>query len=261
MKKNKPLILCFSAFLILIAAYPALAAKSKLEVYMKKHPIKFYSFVIGIPFGLAGILLGLNYLTNEDARRQFGQQRELKRKRAARDARLAQIPVGKIKAASLPRAKLIYRDSDDKTIEYTLPIDKETTIGRAATNDIILATESVSRIHAKIRPQREGYVVYDLLSRHGTYINTIEKEMYLLRSGDTINIKHNILIFKLTAEIETRNISDVLREKTKEIKEKEIKEREEATEEKKKVDVFDYVVYSGDDEKEKENPLDENGKG
>ena len=259
MKKDKIALLYFAALFLFICGSPALAGKSKLEKYMKKHPVKFYALVIGIPFGFAGILLGLNYLTNEEAREQFRKQRELKRKRAERDALLAQIPTGKIDGLFLSKAKLIYRDKDDKTIEYILPTNRETTIGRGAANDVILETESISRNHAKIRPQREGYFIYDLLSRHGTYINTIKKDMCLLRGGDTINIKHNILIFKLAAEAEARNITEVLRDKTREIKEKEAREREAETEKKKgRVDVFDYVVYSKEDKGQKS--LDENKK-
>jgi len=44
-------------------------------------------------------------------------------------------------------------------------------IGRAPLNDVVLEQPGVSRQHAGIRGDSEGYWVADLGSRNGTYVN------------------------------------------------------------------------------------------
>ena len=44
-------------------------------------------------------------------------------------------------------------------------------IGRAVDSDILLAGDSVSRVHAELRPTRAGWVLVDVASAHGTFVD------------------------------------------------------------------------------------------
>ena len=63
-----------------------------------------------------------------------------------------------------------------------------TTIGRSGDNDIVLMDREVSRHHAEIRVEGENYVIADLGSTNGTFVNDqrIARPMRL-RDGDHIS--------------------------------------------------------------------------
>ncbi len=64
------------------------------------------------------------------------------------------------------------------------------TIGRAPLNDIVVDSPCVSRQHAGIRGDSEGYWIADLGSRNGTYVNgeKLGTEPRLLRNFDRIEL-------------------------------------------------------------------------
>jgi hypothetical protein len=57
------------------------------------------------------------------------------------------------------------------------------TIGRMPDSTIVLADPNVSRNHAEIRPQGDGYVVVDLGSTNGTRVNGVKVTQHELRDG------------------------------------------------------------------------------
>ena len=63
-------------------------------------------------------------------------------------------------------------------------------IGRAPLNDIVLEQPGVSRQHAGIRGDSEGYWVADLGSRNGTYVNgeMLSAEPRKLKNFDRIEL-------------------------------------------------------------------------
>ena len=65
-----------------------------------------------------------------------------------------------------------------------------TMIGRAETNDIVVRETRVSRQHAVIRGQRDGYWIQDLSSSNGTFVNgqEVHAEGRRLRHGDRIGL-------------------------------------------------------------------------
>ncbi len=80
-----------------------------------------------------------------------------------------------------------------------LRIQGSCSFGRAATNQVVLADERVSRRHAIIHTQREGeFWLLDLGSSNGTYINgrRVSKPSRL-RNGDTIQIGAFQAVFRL----------------------------------------------------------------
>lgn len=69
------------------------------------------------------------------------------------------------------------------------PLDKPIlTIGRSLENQFVLDHPSVSRYHAQLRAWNDQYVLFDLSSRSGTFVNGQRIQQAALRSGDLICI-------------------------------------------------------------------------
>jgi hypothetical protein len=70
-----------------------------------------------------------------------------------------------------------------------------TTIGRHPDSDIFLDDITVSRRHAEVRRGNEGFLLHDVGSLNGTYVNRERVEETGLRSGDEIQIGKFKLVF------------------------------------------------------------------
>ncbi|MEG6615241.1 DUF3662 and FHA domain-containing protein [Peptococcaceae bacterium 1198_IL3148] len=70
-------------------------------------------------------------------------------------------------------------------------------IGRRELNDIVLKDPSVSRIHAQIEVKDDTYVLTDLNSTNGTYVNDVRISQKVLKSGDTIVFGTTVCTFKV----------------------------------------------------------------
>ncbi len=71
----------------------------------------------------------------------------------------------------------------------TVPLDRSiVTIGRSLDNDVILNDPRVSRRHAQLRRRAGRYVVYDLGSSGGTFVNGDRVSECLLQPGDVISL-------------------------------------------------------------------------
>ena len=72
----------------------------------------------------------------------------------------------------------------------------QTTIGRDSTNDIVLPKQSISRRHARIEKSGNGFVLSDLNSSNGVYLNNcLIDHSVLLHEKDVIQIAGEILIY------------------------------------------------------------------
>jgi pSer/pThr/pTyr-binding forkhead associated (FHA) protein len=69
-------------------------------------------------------------------------------------------------------AKLFFVGLDGTEKSYRLQTHRPFTVGRDPGNDIILRDPKVSRHHAEIIFERGFFVVHDLSSANGTYINS-----------------------------------------------------------------------------------------
>lgn len=87
-----------------------------------------------------------------------------------------------IAGGPLPMA-LVWRD---RRIALPTDADAVVTLGRALDNDIILATATVSRHHARLVPRGGVWLVEDLASTHGTSVNGRAVTTGLLRPGDVL---------------------------------------------------------------------------
>jgi len=65
---------------------------------------------------------------------------------------------------------------------------KETTIGRATDNDIVLADSSVSRHHAAIESRGGGFQMRDLGSQNGTFVRGERVSEAALKNGDPVRV-------------------------------------------------------------------------
>lgn len=83
-------------------------------------------------------------------------------------------------------ARLVVQDGDNArtVLIESLPF----TIGRQADRNLSLPDSQVSRQHAVIHEDEEGFLIEDLGSRHGTLINGVRKDSARLRSGDRIQL-------------------------------------------------------------------------
>jgi hypothetical protein len=60
------------------------------------------------------------------------------------------------------------------------------TIGRRPESNIVLADPNVSRNHAEIRPQGDGFVLIDLGSTNGSKVNGVRVDQRMLTDGDDL---------------------------------------------------------------------------
>ncbi len=70
-------------------------------------------------------------------------------------------------------------------------------IGRRDSCDIVLPDESVSRRHARLEPQKEGWLISDLNSGNGIYVNGVRISAAVLKSGDTVKLGATLCVFKV----------------------------------------------------------------
>lgn len=78
--------------------------------------------------------------------------------------------------------------------------DDVPSIGRDPRNAIRLHDSEISRRHAEIRRTDKGYVIYDLKSSNGTYVNGKLVKYALIRTGDRLAIGQSEMIFTAGAE-------------------------------------------------------------
>ena len=87
-------------------------------------------------------------------------------------------------------------------------LEVEHTIGRAPENHVAIADGSISSRHARILRTPQGFVVEDLQSRNGTFVNGERvQEKRLLADGDIIRVGRVILIFNLARESKTGDVT------------------------------------------------------
>lgn len=79
--------------------------------------------------------------------------------------------------------------------------EKDTVIGRSSSNDIVIEDEGVSRKHCVIEPATNSYLLKDLKSTNGTFLN--DKKVaspIILKHSDKITVGKTVLQFIITEE-------------------------------------------------------------
>ncbi|MEJ2098195.1 MAG: FHA domain-containing protein, partial [Deltaproteobacteria bacterium] len=77
---------------------------------------------------------------------------------------------------------------DTKIKDYTLEEGENLTIGRRDTNNVVIENLAVSGMHAKIDSIDKGYLLTDLKSKNGTFVNGQLISTHWLGHGDTISV-------------------------------------------------------------------------
>ncbi|HOV87176.1 MAG TPA: FHA domain-containing protein [Syntrophobacteraceae bacterium] len=101
----------------------------------------------------------------------------------------------------MPTLTLRYEQTPIK--EYHLKKGQSLTIGRKSTNDVVIENLGVSGHHAKIDSIDDNFLLTDLQSRNGTFVNEKLISSHWLKHGDLITIGKHTLAFAF-AEGETR---------------------------------------------------------
>ncbi len=111
---------------------------------------------------------------------------------------------------------LRFTSTDGKPQEIHLAGRVSVTIGRSTDVDISVPNTRVSRLHAEIRLWDGDFVIKDLKSRNGTFINDSRIDVAVLKPGDVIQVGPlNIHYGKVTA----KGTQTIVREVTREIEE------------------------------------------
>src|SRR5262245_35852333 len=77
---------------------------------------------------------------------------------------------------------------------------EEIRIGAMEDNDVVLRDETVSRHHCKIIQDESGYVLVDLASTNGTFIDKVRVREAFLRPGCTVAAGQSLLKFNAREE-------------------------------------------------------------
>lgn len=92
--------------------------------------------------------------------------------------------------------KLVIVEGDPDIDGHEFPIKDNLSIGRSPANDITFKAAKVSRQHAAINKYRDQYLIIDLKSSNGVYVNGRKVEEHALEDGDEISIGGYKMIFK-----------------------------------------------------------------
>lgn len=122
------------------------------------------------------------------------------RSRAGRQIREDYEPVPQDRTVAMRRQPrclgwLIVEQGDHPGKEHRLQ-EGDTNIGRAGTNQIILAHATVSREHARVRLEPEGFVVRDLAAVNPTLVNGQPITRHVLKEGDRLQVGDVVLVYK-----------------------------------------------------------------
>ncbi len=79
---------------------------------------------------------------------------------------------------------------------YELGPRAATSIGRAKANEVVVEDLSVSSEHCRIRPEDGRFVLHDLRSTNGTFVNERRVARHVLAEGDTLKIGETSLLFR-----------------------------------------------------------------
>jgi len=105
--------------------------------------------------------------------------------------------VNELVHADLPRRPWAWLKPAGIAPRSPFPLNKDQMIlGREVRCDVMIANDSISRRHAEIVRMAEGWLVRDLGSRNGTFVNGQRIQEYVLQEGDLITIGDVNLTFE-----------------------------------------------------------------
>ncbi|MDY6972925.1 MAG: FHA domain-containing protein [Thermodesulfobacteriota bacterium] len=103
---------------------------------------------------------------------------------------------------------LILKFNDNIIGKSHLKTGESVTIGRGENNDVVIENLAVSVRHAKVDSVDDGFLLTDLKSKNGSFINKQLVTSHWLKHGDVINIGKHTLVFEYDKG-ESRPAADV----------------------------------------------------
>ena len=90
---------------------------------------------------------------------------------------------------------LRYRKKDGTQVEFELG-DRPITIGRSPEADLVILDDKASRLHCGIRVWDGDFLLKDLRSKNGTFVNGQRVEMVKLEPGDQVRVGSCVFSFE-----------------------------------------------------------------
>lgn len=88
-------------------------------------------------------------------------------------------------ASNVPRLSVRDASGNEREVEIgRAPFN----LGRQSDNDLVLLDNRISRRHARILKDERGYLIEDLGSRHGTFVNGERVQSAVLKGGDQVSL-------------------------------------------------------------------------
>jgi len=101
--------------------------------------------------------------------------------------------LGNVRTVTVSRLVLV-----ENGRETAFPLTRDTcTLGRHKNNDIVISDPKVSSFHARIDRTPDGFMLVDLKSRNGSYVNGRRIESALLKTGDEVRMGTAKLAYKV----------------------------------------------------------------
>ncbi|MHC4662329.1 MAG: FHA domain-containing protein [Planctomycetota bacterium] len=97
---------------------------------------------------------------------------------------------------------------DSKMRSYSYA-SSEITIGRSSKNDLCLPDGAVSRKHAVVRKKFGGFIIQDLGSSNGTFVNGQKVKEKPIGANDVIKMGNTILFFHTTKEEAKKKVAEM----------------------------------------------------
>ena len=97
--------------------------------------------------------------------------------------------------SALNNFKISYLLYNDRKIDLD---DSEIIAGRDSKCDISISDNNLSRFHFKISCVNSNYIITDLGSKNGTFINGNKMNTKTLSNGDIISAGHNKILFRVS---------------------------------------------------------------
>ena len=91
---------------------------------------------------------------------------------------------------------LVLKFKEESKGEFNLDRGTSLTMGRKSSNHIVIDNMAVSSTHAKVDALEEGYLLTDLKSKNGTFVNGKPISSHWLQKGDVIIIGKHQIVFE-----------------------------------------------------------------
>ncbi len=155
-------------------------------------PIAWWNFIIPL---LAAAVLPLL------ARARFGALSAdmIQRLVSGVSTSFATPPVAPAPEKPAPYARLLRQSAIETAPREIAFMRDELVLGRGETCDVVIPHESISREHVRIKKLKPGYVIFDLKSRNGTYVNGRPIVENLLKEGMVVRIGEVEFVFHAAA--------------------------------------------------------------